>query len=58
MPGWPTGIVTGSWARVSGHFGTGPGCRVLGHFSARRRGRASEQFVAARRRAWGIRTVG
>ena len=51
-------VSIGSRAKVSGHFGTGLGCRVSGHFSAGPRGRVSGQFVAARWKAWGIRTVG
>ena len=61
MSGWSTGregIGTASQARVSGHFGTGPRHKVSGHFGARQRGRALGQFVAARWRAWGIKTVG
>ena len=52
------GIGTASWTRILGHFGAGSGRRVSRHFGARQRSRASGQFVGARWRAWGIRTVG
>ena len=42
------GIGTASRARVSGHFGAGPGCKVSRHFGVRQRGRASGHFVVVR----------